>query len=95
MGMATIQELYGNLEEYKVELKRCKRNDHKKKRTLALKASNSFDDKDDELDEFETKDEEDKMALLGNKLQRILREKRNKENRKTLPQKKNLNRNDQ
>ena len=55
MGMPTIQEIYGNLEKHKLELKRYKRNgDKKKKRSLALKTSSSFDD---ELDEIETKDE--------------------------------------
>ena len=45
MTMPTIQELYGNLEEHELELKRYKRNkDNKRKKSLALKASNSFDD---------------------------------------------------
>ena len=47
-----------------------------------MKASSSFDDEDDKLDEFETKEEEDDMALLSKKLQRILKEERNKEKRK-------------
>ena len=59
-----------------IKLKRSKRNDDdKKKRSLALKASNSFDDVENKLDELETKDEEDKIGLLSKKLQRILREK--------------------
>ena len=45
IGMPTIQELYRNLEEHKLELKRYKRNgDDKKEKTLSLKAFNSFDD---------------------------------------------------
>ena len=82
MGMPTIQELYRNLEEYKLQRKRYKRNnDDKKKRSLSLKISNSFnDDKDeDELSEVEAEEDEDEMTLLSKKLQRILREEWNKE----------------
>ena len=44
MGMPTIQELYRNLKEYELELKRYKKiDDEKKKKTFTLKASNSFD----------------------------------------------------
>ena len=86
MGMPTIQELYGNLEEHELELKRYKKNgDDKRKKTLALKASNSFDDDEDELDENDSKEDEDEMALLSKKLQRILKEKRNKEKRRPQP----------
>ena len=54
--MPTIQELYGNLEEHELELKRYKRNgDDKRKKSLALKAFNSFDNDEDELDENESK----------------------------------------
>ena len=66
-----------------------------RKSSLALKTSNSFDDEDDELDKIDTKDKEDKKALLSKNLQRTFRDKRNKENRKKFPQKKNFNRNDQ
>ena len=38
-----------------------------------MKASSSFGD-EVKLDEFEAQDEEDEMALLSKKLQRILRE---------------------
>ena len=56
MGMPIIQQLYGNLEEHELKLKRYKgNNDEKNKRSLALKASSSFDDKDDEFDEIEIK----------------------------------------
>ena len=69
MGMQTIQELYANLEEHKLELKRYKRNGNdKRKKTLALKSSYSFDDDDDELDENESKEDKDEMALLSKKL---------------------------
>ena len=45
IGMPTIQELCGNLEEHKLKLKRYRKNgDEKKKKSLVLKASNSFDD---------------------------------------------------
>ena len=60
-----------------MELKRYKKNgDERKKRTLASKAINSFDYKDQKFDEIETKDKENKMALLSKKLQRILNDKR-------------------
>ena len=78
MGMPTIQELYGNLEKHELELKRYKKSGHDKKiKTLALKASNSFDDDEDKLDENDSNKDEDEIALLSKKLQRILRDKRN------------------
>ena len=54
--MPTIRELYENLEKHKLELKRYpqKNGDDKKKRSLALNASSSFNNDEDELDEFET-----------------------------------------
>ena len=59
MGMPTIQELYGNLEEQELELKRYKKTgDDKRKNSLALKVSSSFDDDEDELDENESKEDE-------------------------------------
>ena len=74
--MPTIQELYRNLEEHELELKRYKRNgDDKGNKSLVLKASKSFDDDEDELDDNESKEDEDEMAFLSKKLQRILREK--------------------
>ena len=72
--MPTIQELYRNLENHELELKGYKRNDDdKKKGSLVLKASNSFDNDKDELAKFGIEDDEDDMALLSEKLQRILR----------------------
>ena len=69
MGMPTIQELLGNLKEHELELKRYKKNgDEKRKKTLALKTSNSFDDDEDKLDENESKEDEDEMALISKKL---------------------------
>ena len=85
MGMPTIQELYDNLEKHELELKRHKWNgDDKKKKSLIPKASSSFDDDENELDDLESKENEDKMAILSKKLQRIVREKRNKEMRKIV-----------
>ena len=67
--MPTIQELYRNITKYELELKRHKKNgDDKKKKTLALKAPNTFNDKDNELDNVDIKDEKDEMALLSKKL---------------------------
>ena len=67
--MPTIQELHRNLEEHEVKLKRYKRNsDDKEKKSLTLKASNTFNDDDDELDNLESKEDEDEMALLSKKL---------------------------
>ena len=86
MRMPTTPELYGNIEEYKLELKRYKKNgDDKRKKTLALKASNSFNNDEDELDENESKEDEGEMALLSKKLWKILRENRNKEKRRPQP----------
>ena len=69
MGIPTIQELYGNLEEHELELKRYKRNgDDKRKKTLTFKASSSFDDGKDEMDDNESKEDENEMALLSKKL---------------------------
>ena len=66
--MLTIQELYRNLEEHKLELKRYKRNkDENQKKSLALKALNLLDDKDVAFDEFEPIYKEE-IALLRNKL---------------------------
>ena len=43
--MLIIQELYGNLEEHELELEMYKKNgDEYKKKSLALKAINLFDD---------------------------------------------------
>ena len=51
MGMLITQKLYGNLEEHEIELKRYKRNeDDERKKTPALKASSSFYDDKDEID---------------------------------------------
>ena len=59
-----------------MELKRCKRNGNdKRKKSLALKASSSFDDEDeDKLVDNESKEHEDEMALLSKKLQKTLGE---------------------
>ena len=62
--MPPIQELYRNLEEHELEFKRYKRNgDDKKKKSIALKAFNSFDD-----DDLESMEDEDEMVLLSKKL---------------------------
>ena len=39
----------------------------RKKRSLTLKASSSFGDDEDELDNLESKEDEDEMALLSKK----------------------------
>ena len=95
MGIPIIQELYGNLEEHELELKRYKRNgDDKSKKSLAFKASNSFDNVENELDDNKAKEDEDEMVLLCKKLQIILREKRNNEKRIPVPQRKIQNKNE-
>ena len=69
MGIPTIQELYGNLKGHELKLKRYKKIYHdKKKETFALKVSNPFDDDEDELDEKDSKEDEDEMAFLSEKL---------------------------
>ena len=75
--MPIIWYLYGNLGEHRLKFQKYKRNGNdKKKISLALKSSSSFNEEEDELNEFESKDEEDEMALLSEKLQKILREKK-------------------
>ena len=61
---------------------------------MALKASSSFDDDEDELDDNESKKDQDEMAFLSKKLQRIFREKINKEKRRLVPQRKYQNKNE-
>ena len=52
-----------------MNIKRYKKNgDENKKKSLALKPSNSFDGENDELGEIDTKDEKDEMTLLSKKL---------------------------
>ena len=55
--MPTIQELCKNLQRHELELKGYKRNkDEKNKKSLALKAINSFDnDNDKDLNEVNAK----------------------------------------
>ena len=46
------------------------------------------------MEDNESKEDEYEMSLLNKKLQRILREKRNKEKRRPVPQRKNQNKNE-
>ena len=83
MGVPTIQYLYENQEEHKLDLKRYEKNiNENKKNSLALKAINLFDNKDEEFDETKAKYEKDEIAFISKKLQKILKKKRNRENRK-------------
>ena len=67
--MPTIQQLHGNLEEHELDLKIYKKNgDDKKNKILALQPSNSFGNDEDELDENDSKEDKDEMALLSKKL---------------------------
>ena len=59
-----------------------------------MKASNSFDKDEDEMDDNEPEEDEDEMVLLSKKLQKILREKRNKENGRPIFQRKSQNKNE-
>ena len=46
--MPSLQELFGNLEEYEMELKRFfKNDDDRKKKSLPLKVSVNFNDDED------------------------------------------------
>ena len=47
------------------------------------------------MNDNESKENEDEMALLSKKLQKILREKRNKEKRRSMPQRKSHRKNEQ
>ena len=72
MGMSTLQELFGNLEDHEMELKRyCKNDKEKRRRGLALKAN--IEDEDDNSESLEETNKDDDIALLTRKYQRILR----------------------
>ena len=67
--MPTIQELYRNLEEHELDLKRYKKNgDDKRKKSLALKALSLFHDEENELNDNDSKENEDEVAFLCKKL---------------------------
>ena len=79
-------EALKNMSQNSKDIRKIK---NKRKKSLALKASTSFDDDEDELDENKSKEEDDEMAFLSKKLQRILSEKR-----RTIPQRRNQNKNE-
>ena len=66
--MPSLQELFGNLKEHKMELKRLSRNDYdRNKKSLALKATVSFDHDEDESESLKDLDEEKELAFLFKK----------------------------
>ena len=77
MGVPTLQELFGNLEDHEMELKRYSKNDEEKRRRgLALKATVNLDDEEEDSESLEENNEDDELALLTKKYQRFLRTKR-------------------
>ena len=82
MQMPTIQMLYGNPEEQELEVKRFKNGDDKKKRSLALKATNPFEHEDEDVESYESCDSKNSMTMLSKKIKRILKEKRTKREKK-------------
>ena len=90
--MPSIQELFGNLEEHEMELKRFSRNDEdRRKKSLALKAAANFDEDEDESESLEDVDEDDDITLLTKKYQKLLRAKRGANRRRRPYLKKNTN----
>ena len=85
MGMPSLQDLFGNLEEHEMELERFSRkDDEREKRNLSLKAATSLDEYGNELESLEDLEEDKDLALLSKKFQKILRLKKGK-NRNRLP----------
>ena len=73
MGMPTLQELFSNLEDHEMEIKRySKNNEERRRKGLALKATTNVKDKDDDFVSLEKTNEDDEIALLTKKYQRIL-----------------------
>ena len=96
MGMPSIQELFGNLEEHEMELNKLSRNDEdRRKKSLALKDATNFDKDEVELESLEDLDEDDDLALFSKKYQKFLRAKRGANKRKPpFAPKKNTNKGD-
>ena len=71
MDMPSLKELFRNLEEHEMELKRFSRNDEdRRKRSLALKAIANLDDEKDELESLKDLEEDEDLALLSKKYQK-------------------------
>ena len=65
MGILTLQELFGNLEEHEMKLKRLsKNNDDKRKENLAPKVTTIFEEENDDLKSLEDLNENDDSDLL-------------------------------
>ena len=95
MGMPSIQELFGNLEKHEMELKRFLRNDEDRgKKTLTLKAITNFDKDEKDLENLKDLYEDDDLALLSKKYQKLLRAKKGANRRRPLFPKKNTNKGD-
>ena len=93
IGMPTLQELFGNLEDHELELKRYSKNDEEKRRkSLALKAN--IENEDDDSENLDEEDEDEEIALLTKKYQKILRARKDFGRRRDFI-KKNKSRNDQ
>ena len=72
MGMPSLQELFGNLEEHEIELKWFSRkDDDRKKKSLAFKAVTNLDNEKDELESLKDQEEDENLVLLSKKYQKI------------------------
>ena len=96
MGMPSLQELFGNLEEHEMELKRFSKNDEdRRKRSLALKATVNHDEEEDELESLDDLEEDEELALLSKKYQKFLRLRKGGNKKKSSFPKKSSNKGDQ
>ena len=76
MGVATLQEPFGNLEDHEIELKRYSKNDEEKRRRgLAFKATTNMDDEDEDSESLEENNKDDEITFFTKKYQRFLRTK--------------------
>ena len=93
--MPSLQELFGNLEEHEMDLKRFSKNDEdRRKQCLALKVVTNFDDDEEELESLKDLNKDEDLAFLSKKYQKIFRARKGV-NRKKLPfPKKNINKGD-
>ena len=88
MGMPTLQELFGNLEDHEMELKRYSKNDEgKRRKSLTLKATINIKDEDNDSKSLQETNEDNEIALLTRKYQRILRARKDYGRKKKTTQK--------
>ena len=68
MDMPSLQQLFGNLEDHEMELKRFSGNDNDtKKKSLAFKAIINFNNDEDDLETLKDLEEQGDLVLLYKK----------------------------